>query len=45
VRNSWGGGVLSRARGGGKAGVGVNASDGAGEENAVERAPGEGCVA
>jgi len=43
--NSSGEGMLNRARGRGKAGVGVNASDGAGEENAVERAPGEGCVA
>lgn len=42
--NSLGGEILNRARGRGKAGVGVNASDAAGEDNAVERAPGEGCA-
>lgn len=37
-----GGGKLNRARGrGAKAGVGVNAVDGAGEENAVDGAIGE----
>lgn len=43
--NSLAGGTSNRARGRGKAGVGVNASDGAGEENAEERTPGEGCAA
>lgn len=37
-----GGGILNRARGrGAMAGVGVNAVDGAGEENAVDGAIGE----
>jgi hypothetical protein len=43
--NSLAGGMLNRARGRGKAGVGVKASDGAGEENAEESALGEGCAA
>lgn len=41
--NSFAGGSLNRARGRGKTGVGVKASDG-GEEDAEESAPGEGCA-
>ena len=43
--NSLAGGTSNQARGRGKAGVGVKASDGAGEENAEERMPGDGCAA
>ena len=40
-RSAGGGGMLKQARGRGKAGVGVNALEGAGEETALERAAGE----
>lgn len=43
--NSLAGGTSNWARGWGKAGVGVKASDGSGEENAEERTPGDGCAA
>jgi hypothetical protein len=43
--NSLAGETLNQAQGWGKAGVGVKASDSAGEENAEERMPGDGCAA
>ena len=43
--NSLAGKTLNWAWGWGKACVGVEASDSAGEENAEERMPGDGCAA